>query len=75
MLDVLIEEEGSPDRPARGRSVREAPEVDGCVRVAGTGLRRGEFYPVRITGADAYDLVGVAGAVPAREPGAKVETI
>ena len=54
-LEVLIEEAGSP---AVGRSTREAPEVDGCVRVAGTDLKVGEFYTVRITGADAYDLVG-----------------
>jgi len=58
-LEVLIEKDG---RPARGRSVREAPEVDGAVRVAGTALTPGEFYSVRITGADAYDLVGVPAA-------------
>jgi len=58
-LEVLIEEPPGRGRPGRGRSVREAPEVDGCVRVAGTGLRPGAFYPVKITGADAYDLVGV----------------
>lgn len=56
-LEVLIEEVGPES--AKGRSPREAPEVDGCVRVAGTGLRVGTFYPVEITGADAYDLVGV----------------
>jgi len=59
VLDVLVEDPGGPGRPARGRSYREAPEVDGCVRVAGTGLHAGEFYPVTVTGADAYDLVGV----------------
>jgi ribosomal protein S12 methylthiotransferase len=58
-LEVLIEEAGEEGSPARGRSVREAPEVDGCVRVAGTGLRAGMFYPVQVTGADAYDLVGI----------------
>ncbi len=74
-LEVLIEEPGEGGRPARGRSVREAPEVDGCVRVAGTGLRAGEFYPVKITGADAYDLVGVSlEPQPAVAPAA-VETI
>ncbi len=74
-LEVLVEEEAAGGRPARGRSTREAPEVDGCVRVAGTGLLRGEFYPVRVTGADAYDLVGVAGAVPAPKPENEVESI
>jgi ribosomal protein S12 methylthiotransferase len=59
LLDVLIEEEGGEGRAARGRSAREAPEVDGVVRVAGTGLRKGRFYPVRITGGDAHDLVGI----------------
>jgi ribosomal protein S12 methylthiotransferase len=66
VLDVLIEEEGGEGRSARGRSAREAPEVDGGVRVAGTGLRAGRFYPVRITGGDAHDLVGIHE--PARAP-------
>ncbi len=75
-LEVLIEEPGAGRRPARGRSAREAPEVDGCVRVAGTALQAGAFYRVTITGADAYDLVGVCDE-PASSPagGAAVETI
>ncbi len=72
-LEVLIERPGAGGRPARGRSVREAPEVDGCVRVAGTGLRPGAFYPVTITGADAYDLVGVAGTPTQRTAAPAVE--
>jgi ribosomal protein S12 methylthiotransferase len=68
-LEVLVEAPaGEAGRPARGRSYREAPEVDGCVRVAGTGLRPGAFYPVTITGADAYDLVGIAAGAPDPEP-------
>ena len=59
VLEVLVEEVDESGETARGRSVREAPEVDGSVRVGGTGMRPGGFYPVRITGADAYDLVGV----------------
>ncbi len=74
-LEVLIDETGAkPGAPARGRSVREAPEVDGSVRVAGTGLEAGRFYPVTITGADAVDLVGVAAADPADLSTPLVET-
>jgi ribosomal protein S12 methylthiotransferase len=57
-LEVLIEAPAAGGGPARGRSVREAPEVDGGVWVAGTGIRTGAFYPVRVTGADVYDLIG-----------------
>ncbi|NNF08332.1 MAG: 30S ribosomal protein S12 methylthiotransferase RimO [Candidatus Eisenbacteria bacterium] len=65
LLSVLIEKEATPESPAAvGRSHREAPEVDGAVHVAGTGLRVGEFYSVRITGADAYDLVGMVEGHP-----------
>lgn len=75
-LEVLIEKPGVGRHPARGRSVREAPEVDGCVRVAGTGLKPGEFYRVTITGADAYDLVGVCDEPASSRSGdAVVETI
>jgi ribosomal protein S12 methylthiotransferase len=59
VLDVLVEEAGGNGRAARGRSAREAPEVDGIVHVAGTGLRPGRFYPVRVTGGDEHDLVGI----------------
>jgi ribosomal protein S12 methylthiotransferase len=45
-----------PDGRFAGRSGAEAPDVDGVVRVAGRGLRVGQFIPVRITAADGYDL-------------------
>ena len=42
-----------------GRSLREAPESDGCIWLtAGRDLVPGEYVNVRITGADAYDLEG-----------------
>ncbi|MBI1756249.1 MAG: 30S ribosomal protein S12 methylthiotransferase RimO [Fimbriimonas ginsengisoli] len=45
-----------------GRSHRDAPEIDGLVMVAGEA-RPGQIVPVRITGAEPYDLTGeiVAG--------------
>ncbi len=42
---------------ATARSMADAPEIDGIVRVRGGGkLRVGEFAQVTITGADAHDL-------------------
>ncbi len=52
---VLVD--GLEDGVAQARSMAEAPEIDGLVRIrAGRMPRRGEFTTVRITGADAYDL-------------------
>jgi ribosomal protein S12 methylthiotransferase len=50
-----------------GRCARFAPEVDGEVRVlpgeGGLCAAPGTMVPVRITGADTYDLIGeVVGA-------------
>ncbi|HWH33344.1 MAG TPA: radical SAM protein [Egibacteraceae bacterium] len=56
-LDVLIEEQDGPD--AVGRSYREAPETDGEVRLPGCEIPLGRMLPVRITGADGVDLIGV----------------
>jgi ribosomal protein S12 methylthiotransferase len=55
-LDVLIE--GHGDGVSMGRSYRDAPEIDGLVIVEGE-LSTGQIYPIRITGAMAYDLSGV----------------
>ncbi|MBE1237884.1 30S ribosomal protein S12 methylthiotransferase RimO [Phaeovibrio sulfidiphilus] len=49
-----------PGGVAVGRSVGDAPEVDGTVVVeTAFHLRPGDLVPVRITGSDAYDLRGV----------------
>ena len=53
-IEVLI------DRPGVGRSFREAPEIDGEVRVP-TTLAPGSFHRVRVIGAQGPDL----DAVPA----------
>jgi ribosomal protein S12 methylthiotransferase len=55
-LDVLIE--GHGDGISMGRSYRDAPEIDGLVIAEGE-LSTGQIYPIRITGAMAYDLSGV----------------
>jgi ribosomal protein S12 methylthiotransferase len=63
-LRVLIESVSEDGREARGRSQREAPEVDGSVIVSLQGVpkaarpRPGDFLNVRITEARIYDLVG-----------------
>jgi ribosomal protein S12 methylthiotransferase len=46
-----------------GRTRFEAPEIDGVVRVnAGAALTVGQFYDVRMTGADEHDLSAVPSA-------------
>jgi ribosomal protein S12 methylthiotransferase len=49
---------------AIGRSMADAPEIDGLVQVQDgqrMGLRPGQFVDVRILGADEHDLFGLAG--------------
>jgi ribosomal protein S12 methylthiotransferase len=58
-LDVLVEGQG--DGISLGRSYRDAPEIDGMVIVE-QPLPVGAMLPIRITGALAYDLTGVAAA-------------
>ena len=46
------------DGVAIGRTMGDAPEIDGVVRVRNPGrLKVGEFAEVELTGADTYDLV------------------
>jgi ribosomal protein S12 methylthiotransferase len=54
-LPILVE--GYGDGVSIGRTYRDAPEVDGMVIVPGE-LPLGEFVPVTIDGAMAYDLTG-----------------
>jgi ribosomal protein S12 methylthiotransferase len=56
ILDVLIE--GQENGIAIGRSYRDAPEIDGLVLVEGKPSI-GDIIPVKITGAMAYDMVGI----------------
>ncbi len=55
---VLLERPAGQGRWWIGRSRREAPEVDGVVRVRGVpqGARAGDFVRVRLAGAAGYDL-------------------
>src|SRR5450756_1452524 len=56
---VIIDEVGST--VAKGRSMADAPEIDGAVYVAGRRpLRVGEIATVKIERADEYDLHGTA---------------
>lgn len=57
-VDVLVDRPAAGDKPAVGRSHREAPEVDGVIRITGPVPGAGSFVQVRITGANAYDLSG-----------------
>jgi ribosomal protein S12 methylthiotransferase len=67
IVDVLIEQENPASGAMIGRCARFAPEVDGEVLVSpgprGLTAAPGTMVPVRITGADTYDLMGeVVGA-------------
>jgi len=59
VLDVLTEELSDDDPPLReGRTVFQAPEIDGLTLIAGHKVEQGKIYPVRITQAMHYDLLG-----------------
>ena len=60
-LEVLIESYDALKKQYRGRSLFSAPDgVDGIVYVRSEKkvLELGSFYPVKITSANAYDLMG-----------------
>jgi hypothetical protein len=44
----------------RGRSERDAPEVDGTVELTGNGLRPGEIVRAKVVGTYDHDLKAVA---------------
>jgi len=67
-LDVLIDRPGTDREAAIGRSHREAPEIDGVIRVTGKASPPGQFTRVRITGANSFDLTGVAVPDRTRNP-------
>jgi ribosomal protein S12 methylthiotransferase len=56
---VIIDEAGPS--VAKGRSMGDAPEIDGAVSVASRRpLRAGDIVTVKIERSDAYDLHGFA---------------
>jgi ribosomal protein S12 methylthiotransferase len=58
-MQVLVD--GADDQAAIGRTIMDAPEIDGVVRFTGSGrLVIGDFKQVKITGATEHDLIGVA---------------
>ena len=64
-IDVIVDGP-DPEMPnhVQARGHADAPDIDCMVRVKGKGLQAGDMVTVKITGADAYDLVGRAvGAV------------
>jgi ribosomal protein S12 methylthiotransferase len=54
-LDVLVE--GIAGETRIGRSWRDAPEIDGSVRIVGTEATPGSWLRVRVTAAEPYDLI------------------
>ena len=56
-LEVLVE--GRCESGAFGRSYRDAPEIDGTVRLEGGDAQLGEFMRAKVIGAEEHDLVAV----------------
>ena len=54
VCEVLVE--GRDEDGFYGRSLREAPESDGCIHLVGDDYKIGSYVPIRIISADAYDL-------------------
>jgi ribosomal protein S12 methylthiotransferase len=58
VVEVLVEEGGGNARETIGRTERDAPEVDGRVRIRpALAERPGSFARVEVVGVDGYDLV------------------
>lgn len=57
-VSVLVEEKDSASL-FKGRTIYQAPEVDGITSIRARELKIGQFLNVRITGATEYDLEGV----------------
>jgi ribosomal protein S12 methylthiotransferase len=58
-LDVLTENLSDDDPPLReGRTVFQAPDIDGITLITGANIEQGKIYPVKITQAFHYDLLG-----------------
>ncbi|MFB3880552.1 MAG: 30S ribosomal protein S12 methylthiotransferase RimO [Armatimonadota bacterium] len=59
-MEVLIEAAGGRKGEWVARSFRDAPEIDGTVKVRGSRapLTPGKFVQCQVTGAEEYDLVG-----------------
>jgi ribosomal protein S12 methylthiotransferase len=62
-LQVGTRVEGLVDRPGTARSPREAPEIDGVIRVP-ADLPVGSIHPLRITGSLGVDLVAERVGTP-----------
>jgi ribosomal protein S12 methylthiotransferase len=59
-FEVLVERLDIATGKWLGRSVREAPEVDGEIQFLGSNLRVGDYIDVEITASDGADLIGRA---------------
>ena len=58
-VKAIVDEVGGS--VARGRTMADAPEIDGAIHIASSRrLRPGDIVDVRVEAADAYDLRGRA---------------
>jgi ribosomal protein S12 methylthiotransferase len=72
-IDVILDQPVEGEKNVwLGRSVADAPDVDGLVFVTGDQfkLRAGDIVPVEIVATQEYDLVGVAAGRPRPRQGA-----
>jgi ribosomal protein S12 methylthiotransferase len=56
-VEVLVDGADDESGDALGRTHREAPEIDGVVRLTGSGARRGSWVRAKVTDALGPDLV------------------
>jgi ribosomal protein S12 methylthiotransferase len=55
---VLVDSAARKGEPARGRTRRDAPEVDAQVLIRAESCKPGDLVEVEVVGAEGYDLVG-----------------
>ncbi|PHS12997.1 MAG: 30S ribosomal protein S12 methylthiotransferase RimO [Blastopirellula sp.] len=64
-FDVILDQQVPGETTAwMGRTIYDAPDVDGLVFVTGEGLATGDIVPTEIVGSQGYDLIGVAVGEP-----------
>jgi len=68
-IEVLIETPGAKRGEWIGRSFRDAPEIDGTVKVRrAASAKPGQFVRCRVTAAEPYDLIGESTRPARRSP-------
>ncbi|MBW1988347.1 MAG: 30S ribosomal protein S12 methylthiotransferase RimO [Deltaproteobacteria bacterium] len=54
---MILENTGNPEAPFQGRTMGQAPGIDGITRVRGRGAKPGDLVRARVVAAGPYDLL------------------